>query len=355
MADKSAHKAKVRARILDEAAIALRSGGTEGLSVANLMKRAGLTHGGFYAHFENRDDLVAHAVDRMFEDSRAMLERFLGDRPDLGGLIDHYLSEAAMRRHDLGCPLPWLAGEAPRMPDSARRRRFQAGISAMRDAIAGALVRSGHPKPEADACRLDGRRNGRRHDSRPRTGRRRGSGRHAAGRARASRTRGVTASLNRAADSGERRQPGQHHPHQIGLPGGPGLGIDALRIVPRGLAGQAQAAAGLHDRFAHADGVRQRRFAIRQAMDRRQRADRFARGFAVFAAQRADHCRKAQGSARARSDLRSNTSSAERSSSRITRVPPAGPAASAAQAASSARATSGSTATDGPAPALVRA
>ncbi|HZV09332.1 MAG TPA: TetR/AcrR family transcriptional regulator, partial [Novosphingobium sp.] len=69
MADKSAHKARVRDRILDEAAAALRSGGTDGLSVANLMKRAGLTHGGFYAHFENRDDLVAHAVDRMFKDS----------------------------------------------------------------------------------------------------------------------------------------------------------------------------------------------------------------------------------------------------------------------------------------------
>lgn len=150
MADKSAHKAKVRARILDEAAIALRSGGTEGLSVANLMKRAGLTHGGFYAHFENRDDLVAHAIDRMFKDSYAMLERFLGDQPDLDGLIDYYLSEAAMRRHDRGCPLPWLAGEAPRMPEPARLR-FQAGISTMRDAIAGALVRSGHPKPEADA------------------------------------------------------------------------------------------------------------------------------------------------------------------------------------------------------------
>lgn len=148
MADKSAHKARVRERILDEAAAALRAGGTEGLSVANLMKRAGLTHGGFYAHFENRDDLVTHAIDRMFQDSAGMIQRFLGESDDLDGLIDFYLSEQAMRRHDRGCPLPWLAGEAPRMPEAARAR-FQAGIAAMEQALAGALIRRGRNSGEA--------------------------------------------------------------------------------------------------------------------------------------------------------------------------------------------------------------
>lgn len=148
MADKSAHKARVRERILDEAAAALRAGGTEGLSVANLMKRAGLTHGGFYAHFENRDDLVTHAIDRMFQDSAGMIQRFLGESDDLDGLINFYLSEQAMRRHDRGCPLPWLAGEAPRMPEAARAR-FQAGIAAMEQALAGALIRRGRDSGEA--------------------------------------------------------------------------------------------------------------------------------------------------------------------------------------------------------------
>ncbi|HWU01414.1 MAG TPA: TetR/AcrR family transcriptional regulator [Novosphingobium sp.] len=152
MADKSAHKARVRDRILDEAAAALRSGGTDGLSVANLMKRAGLTHGGFYAHFENRDDLVAHAVDRMFKDSAGMLHRFLEEgEGDLGALVDYYLAETTMRRVDRGCPLPWLAGEAPRMP-AAARARFQAGIAAMEEAIAKALIRQG--RAEGEAARL---------------------------------------------------------------------------------------------------------------------------------------------------------------------------------------------------------
>ncbi|HWU02428.1 MAG TPA: TetR/AcrR family transcriptional regulator [Novosphingobium sp.] len=139
----------MRDRILDEAAAALRAGGTEGLSVANLMKRAGLTHGGFYAHFENRDDLVAHAVDRMFQDSRTMVQRYLGETDDLEGLIDYYLSEQAMRRHDRGCPLPWLAGEAPRMPEAARAR-FKLGIASMERAISEALVRQGREQAEAD-------------------------------------------------------------------------------------------------------------------------------------------------------------------------------------------------------------
>jgi TetR/AcrR family transcriptional repressor of nem operon len=145
MADKSGHKAKVRARILDEAAIALRAGGTEGLSVANLMQRAGLTHGGFYAHFANRDDLVANAIDRMFQDSAAMLARFLPEgagAADLVALVDNYLSEEAMRRHDRGCPVPWLAGEVPRMP-AAAQARFRAGAAAMCDRFTHVLANAG--------------------------------------------------------------------------------------------------------------------------------------------------------------------------------------------------------------------
>ncbi|WEK47839.1 MAG: TetR/AcrR family transcriptional regulator [Candidatus Andeanibacterium colombiense] len=151
MADKSAHKAKTRARILDEAASAIRTGGAREISVAELMKRAGLTHGGFYAHFASRDDLVAHAVGRMFEDSSAMLSRHLGERPDgpgLASLIDYYLSERAFKRIEHGCPLPGLTGEAARLPPAARQR-FEAGIDAFRRAIATALESMGEAEPGA--------------------------------------------------------------------------------------------------------------------------------------------------------------------------------------------------------------
>lgn len=150
MADKSAHKERTRSRILDEAAQALRLHGTEGVSVAQLMKLAGLTHGGFYAHFSSRDDLVAHAIDRMFEDTSLLVERFLTDRPPsegLADLIDHYLSERAFGQRAQGCPLPGLAGEAHRMPTEAKAR-FEQGFQKFRNAIATALEKMGKQEPD---------------------------------------------------------------------------------------------------------------------------------------------------------------------------------------------------------------
>lgn len=150
MADKSAHKERTRTRILDEAAQALRAHGTEGVSVAGLMKRAGLTHGGFYAHFASRDDLVAHAIDRMFQDSARVLDHFLGEEPGaegLAALIDFYLSEQSLDAREQACPIPGLTGEAHRMPPAARAR-FERGIQDFRSAIAQALAATGHGDPE---------------------------------------------------------------------------------------------------------------------------------------------------------------------------------------------------------------
>lgn len=153
LANKSAHKARVRARILDEAAAALRVSGTEGLSVAGLMQRAGLTHGGFYAHFTSRDDLVVHAIDRMFDDATWLVERFLPEGAGLGGLvelIEFYLSEAMLHDRERGCPLPWLSGEVPRLSAPARAR-FAQGIVTMRSALARALVEGGRSAAAAAA------------------------------------------------------------------------------------------------------------------------------------------------------------------------------------------------------------
>ena len=60
--------AQNRERILDAAARLFRERGFDGIGVADLMKEAGLTHGGFYGHFEGKDDLVAATVTRMFEE-----------------------------------------------------------------------------------------------------------------------------------------------------------------------------------------------------------------------------------------------------------------------------------------------
>jgi TetR/AcrR family transcriptional repressor of nem operon len=150
MAEAGTHKERTRARILDEAAKALREHGHEGVGVAALMKLAGLTHGGFYAHFRNRDDLVAAAVERMFVDSRAMVSRYLDNespRDGLVALIEHYLSKGHRDRIAKGCPIAALSSEAVRFP-AAAKERFENGLNRFREAIAEALRKMGAPNPE---------------------------------------------------------------------------------------------------------------------------------------------------------------------------------------------------------------
>src|SRR5262245_32870558 len=67
------HSEKTRQRVVKIAAAQMRKHGPDKVGVAEVMGRAGLTHGGFYAHFQSKDDLIAAAVTRMFEESR---ERF---------------------------------------------------------------------------------------------------------------------------------------------------------------------------------------------------------------------------------------------------------------------------------------
>jgi TetR/AcrR family transcriptional repressor of nem operon len=144
------HKERTRARILEEAAKAMRAQGHAGVGVAEVMKRAGLTHGGFYAHFKDRDDLVAAAVARMFEDSRAMVARyFRADDPkgSLERIIDYYLSDAHARRIDSGCPVAALSSEARRLPEAARER-FEEGMDAFRANFITAIEKLGLDEPE---------------------------------------------------------------------------------------------------------------------------------------------------------------------------------------------------------------
>src|SRR6266436_6519607 len=89
------HKERTRARVLAEAAAAIRSKGAERVGVAGVMAGAGLTHGGFYAHFKSKDDLVAQAITHMFEVSYAgFLSHTEGRVPAaaVSNFIDVYLA-----------------------------------------------------------------------------------------------------------------------------------------------------------------------------------------------------------------------------------------------------------------------
>jgi TetR/AcrR family transcriptional regulator, transcriptional repressor for nem operon len=141
----SEHKQRTRERVLSEAAAAIRTFGPNGIGVADLMAKAGLTHGGFYAHFKSKDDLIAHAISYMFDE---MYERFLAGTEDpdvvvaLGKFLDLYLSPRHRDAPERGCPLPCLAGDLPRLPGAARER-FEAGLERLTRAIAKRLKELG--------------------------------------------------------------------------------------------------------------------------------------------------------------------------------------------------------------------
>jgi TetR/AcrR family transcriptional repressor of nem operon len=150
----SEHKARTRARVVKEAAATIRAVGPDGIGVAGLMAKVGLTHGGFYAHFKSKEDLVAEAVSQMFDDSRAMFESRTAGRAPTEGLasyIDFYLSEWHRDQTERGCPLPRLSNELARLPGLARGR-FAEGAAGLTRRIAELLEKLGTPEAELAAA-----------------------------------------------------------------------------------------------------------------------------------------------------------------------------------------------------------
>jgi len=124
-----AHKAQTRARIVAEAAHAFREEGIENVGIPAVMGRAGLTHGGFYAHFPTKDALVAAACTEGFAESA---ERMLLDiaqaypEDPLRAIILGYLSRRHRDDPANGCMAPAIAAEIARAPMETRAAFTQA-------------------------------------------------------------------------------------------------------------------------------------------------------------------------------------------------------------------------------------
>ena len=119
-------KEQTRERILRAAARAIRKYGYEGVGVAEVMKDAGLTHGGFYAHFESRDALLAAAAEQAGLESAQSLSRALakakpGD--ELMAIVDTYLADSHVcaAEQGLGCAIAAAGSEVPRQCPEVRR------------------------------------------------------------------------------------------------------------------------------------------------------------------------------------------------------------------------------------------
>ena len=152
----SDHKAETRERVLKEAANEIRAKGPDNVAVSGIMARAGLTHGGFYAHFPSKDALVKEAIGTMFADARARSDKIDADgdpRAALRAYIDFYLSPAHRDRRDRGCPLPTLSGDFARARPETRDR-FGAGVVGIATRLAAPLAKLGYADPDAEAHAL---------------------------------------------------------------------------------------------------------------------------------------------------------------------------------------------------------
>ena len=111
-------------RIVAAAARAIRRSGYDGTSVADIMKEAGLTHGGFYAHFASRESMLAEAVDRAGAEAAATSARVVASAPPeqaLQRLMHAYLSKDHVKGAEMGCPVVALGSETPRQAPEVRR------------------------------------------------------------------------------------------------------------------------------------------------------------------------------------------------------------------------------------------
>jgi len=132
------HKLETHARIVKKASVRLREMGAHGIGVADLMKDAGLTHGGFYAHFDSRDALViealTHAMDRSTERWRKLAEETSPEKR-FSMIVNSYLASLHRDNPGHGCAIPALGAEIAR-EGSKTRRAFAGKLQQMIDMLA---------------------------------------------------------------------------------------------------------------------------------------------------------------------------------------------------------------------------
>jgi AcrR family transcriptional regulator len=143
---KQSRREQSHERILDAAARAVRRKGFAAVGVADVMKEAGLTHGGFYAHFASREALLAEAVAHAGMQSRSRMRERVHARVEAGesafrALVEEYLSEEHMEALDVGCPVAALGSEMPRA-ESELRASSRQRVLALVDAVGQALPAS---------------------------------------------------------------------------------------------------------------------------------------------------------------------------------------------------------------------
>jgi len=131
------HKAENQEKILSVAARSFREQGGDSSGIGSVMKKVGLTKGGFYRHFESKDDLFVEAVARAFDEmGRSMVEvaKSAPEGQALRAIIEHYLSARHANSPGTGCVLAALGPEFARKPLSVRKR-IEVSLEAYRERL----------------------------------------------------------------------------------------------------------------------------------------------------------------------------------------------------------------------------
>jgi TetR/AcrR family transcriptional repressor of nem operon len=118
------HKEQTHERLVKKAAEQFRRRGVQGIGIAKLMGKLGLTHGGFYAHFDNKSQLVAAAARKIFKEVITHVEAAAAAAPkgsEVTAIVSQYLSAGHRDNATQGCLLPSLAGEMARQPQAVRK------------------------------------------------------------------------------------------------------------------------------------------------------------------------------------------------------------------------------------------
>jgi TetR/AcrR family transcriptional repressor of nem operon len=149
-------KDRSRERILSSAGSLMRKKGISGASVADVMGGAGMTVGGFYAHFPSKQALMAEALRNTLRKSRALLASAAGDlrgADRLRAMARAYLSRSHRDRPESGCPLPANLGEIAR-GNPAMRKVLAGEIGDMVDELASHLEEEGLTDPKGEALAI---------------------------------------------------------------------------------------------------------------------------------------------------------------------------------------------------------
>lgn len=143
MTIKLTRKEQSHERIVEVAARAIRRAGYRGVGVADIMKEAGLTHGGFYAHFASRDALLVEAMQQASHDnqvtlSESMTRRMAKGHSRFAALVWAYLHDTHLERAESGCVVAALSSEMTRQGDAVQleaRRRVNDLVEFVRAAL----------------------------------------------------------------------------------------------------------------------------------------------------------------------------------------------------------------------------